>query len=206
MSVTIPPGFASAAIEVLGSAGTAPYITTFGVDTSEAGGDFLKVANECFDCYASNWQLVTSDQLTINRCILSVGQDGGEAPSVISDLSSRVGNRSGASEHIGTALLINKNTATLGRRGRGRMFIPGVLADSQVSLEGRLNASQIDLFQEIADQFGQQLQNGVPGTSIDDWIPLQGVLLHGPVDGIDPSPITSFPVQSKVGMLRRRLR
>lgn len=202
MALIVPPGFGSAAIVLEAGVGTTPFITTIGVDLSSAGGDFVSAANTVYACYANAFLTSTSPDLTLTKVILSVGQDGGDTPTVESNLPAQAGTGSGEYLPLSNALLLNKSTALLGRKGRGRMFVPGVMKDSQVDISGRIGQTTVDAFNTVAEDFLASL--------VDDVfeIPTPAVLLHGPAVGgaPAPTPILGLTVGPIVGTLPRRIK
>ncbi len=205
MSVQIPTGYGSLAFILSAPAGTQPFIFTMGVDLSEVGGDYLGAANQAHAAWQANLQNETSVDITLDRVLLTVGQDGGENPSVSSDLDPSNGDRSGGNEPIALSVIVNKQTALLGRRGRGRMFIPGLLDANDVDLTGIIAPARIAELTAALETFANELTAGVPAGP--PPVDMPAVLLHdGALDGMDPTPLTGLVVNPKVGVLRRRLR
>lgn len=202
MSIVIPPGFGSAAVVMEGGVGTSPFITTLGVDLSPAGGDYVGVANRVMSAYDAAFGESMSPDLTITKVILSIGQDGGDAPTVESDLNAREGGGSGDFASLNSALLLNKRTAVLGRKGRGRMFIPGVIKENMVDISGRLGQTTIDAFNGVAVGFLELLDSDEPG---DVGVATTAWLLHSDTDE-PPSPLTALTAGPVVGTLRRRIK
>ena len=93
------------------------------------------------------------------------------------------------------AVLIRKNTATGGRRGRGRMYMPGVAQVAQ--LEGGFLTTA---FQAAAQAGANTLLSGM---ATDDT-PM--VVLHDTLAGGIPAGVTSLTVQTILATQRRRIR
>lgn len=202
MSLVIPPGFGLASIVLNGPDGTQPYVTTIGVGLSDAGGDFVGVANRVLQTYASAFDTLTNEDLTFDRVTLLVGSDGGNG-SVDSDIAPMVAVRSGPMAPTAMSLIARKNTAVLGRRGRGRMFIPGVLADGDVAANGAIEPESRPIFQEALDNFMTGLS--LVGTSPYPIAP--PYLLHSEGSAsTSPTPITSLSTAPLVGWVRKRIR
>lgn len=94
------------------------------------------------------------------------------------------------------ALLIKKNTATGGRQGRGRMYMPG-LPEIHVETSGAYDASQLAVAQtRFTDFLGDLDAAGLPM-----------VLLHaGPGSEPEPYTVLGLSVDSRVATQRRRNR
>lgn len=199
MPLIVPPGFGLAAFEMTGAVGTQPYITTMGLTLGLGEDTAVDLANAAFDVYAQNIVPEMSNALRLSRVTLFVGDDG-PSGSVDSVRPSVVG--AATASHPPTALsaIARKGTADLGRRGRGRMFIPGILNESDVQQDGSVAASAISSTQAALDGFLDDLVTG--GTASP---PLGPVLLHSAAPA-DPTPITSLLLAPLVGWIRGRIR
>lgn len=197
MPLTIPAGYGLAAIVLTADEGTAPFVTTIGINLGDSASD-QALADLVFEAYNEAWLPVTSSALTLQRVTLST-TEGGVGGSTDSTHSPQTGGRSGGNQPILEALMLSKVTATSGRRGRGRMFLPGVLTTGDVDLAGTINGSTQASYQTHADAFFSGINEGVGGA--DHAVP---VLLHS--DATSPSPITALRVLPMIGSLRKRLR
>lgn len=163
------------------------------------------------DAFADAFAPEISTSVTITTCDVKFGPDATGA-SGTSSVVPRQGAQSAACLAPNTAFLLTKVTGTGGRRGRGRMFLPGVT-------------------DTLADNGGVVLpavvtQLGVRGTQLLTALDVAGmpmVVLHEPstiwvlVNGqprriptSDPLPepdqVTSLVCNTRVGTQRRRLR
>jgi hypothetical protein len=91
------------------------------------------------------------------------------------------------------SVLVRKNTALGGRKGRGRMYIPGV-AEADSDGAGVMSSVRQAAWQAQADTFLVAAALGG----------LAGVVLHE--DATTPTPIISLAVDGRVATQRRRLR
>lgn len=200
MSLVIPPGFGSAAFILTGSAGTQPFVTTMGIDLTAAGGDFVAAADAAFACYAATILPETSNNLTLDRVTLSVGSDG-PGGSVDSTLAPQQGGGSQTYPPTALSLIARKTTNILGRQGRGRMFIPGVLGEANVDPDGSITNARRNALNLVLDSFLLALQT-------EDARPaIPAVLLHGPsVPVLPPTPISGLTCSDLVGWVRGRIR
>lgn len=200
MSLVIPPGFGSAAFVFTGAVGTQPYVTTMGLDLGDAGGDFVGAANRAFDAWEEVLIAETSNALTLDRVTLAVGSDG-PGGSVDSSRTPIPGEDSGTYGPTAMSAIGRKVTAELGRAGRGRMFLPGFLAENAVDPDGSVVAARRDAITIALDTFVANLQLGgtVPGML------LPPVLLHS-AGGPAPTPIETMVCSDLVGWIRGRIR
>ena len=206
MPLVIPPGFGLAAVELSGSAGTPTHVTTMGINLGDAGGDFVLAANAVMQAYIRAFRTVTANALTISRVTLSVGNDG-PSGSVESNLPPVVGGQAGNFESVAMAPIARKITNRLGRSGRGRMFLPGVLSTTDVDINGSVSSAKRTALNTACSVFMANLELGDPDATPPeiDTPPCPPVLLHS-VAPTTPTPLTELVVQPTVGWIRGRIR
>jgi hypothetical protein len=125
-----------------------------------------------------------------------MGQDGGEALTGI-DASTALGGAGGASVPANVAALIHKRTARGGRRGRGRMYLPWWIQESDVDERGAISSTTIGFMNTaLATWLADLAADGCPM-----------VVLHDPgrTPAGAPDVVTSLTVDPIVGTQRRRL-
>lgn len=204
MSLVIPPGFAQASIVLTGPLGTAPYVTTLGLDISDRTGSLVDVADMVMGGYATQFASTTNGKLTISHVTLLVGQDGGNG-SVQSSLSPIECENNGSMAPIAMAPIVRKVSADLGRSGRGRMFLPGALGEVDVDDNGQLDATFRENVTDAANQLlGWLITGEVPGYPVAG--PCPPVILHNEGGDALPTTILSFSCAPTVGWIRKRLR
>lgn len=200
MSLVVPPGYGLAAITFSSEVGTPPLVTTLGIDLSAAGGDFVAAANTVFTAYRDAFTNEWSSTMTLDRVTLHVGSDG-PSGSVDSNVSPATSSRTGSFPPAAMSVIARKQTAELGRQGRGRMYLPGVASEGEVDETGEVVAARRTAIDACLADFYDLLTPLQPG-------PLPStppVLLHS--DGtVLPSPITGFQCAPLVGWIRGRLR
>lgn len=197
MTLIVPPGYGLAAFTFTGAVGTQPYVTTMGVVLEGGTAAAVTSANGCFEAYRLNLLPETSSLLTLDRVQLYVGQDG-PSGSVDSDLAPAPGTRSGSYPPTAMSAIARKVTAQFGRRGRGRMFLPGVVTESEVDQDGTIVVARRTTLNAALAAFLTDLEDitlGVGGA----------VLLHSSAPA-DPDPLTGLVVSDLVGWIRGRIR
>lgn len=199
MTLIIPPGFGNAAFIFTGAVGTQPYVTTLGVDLSQYGGDFVGAANALKAAYAVILGPETSSALTLDRVTLTVGDDG-PGGSVDSSTAPTAMTRSGTYPPTACSAIARKVTNVLGRRGRGRMFLPGVLSESEIDQDGTVAATRRTSLDAALANFYELLDEGDGGQ-----FPLPPFLFHTQAPA-DPTPIVQLTVSDLVGWIRGRIR
>lgn len=198
MALVIPPGYANAAFVFNGPPGTQPYIFTLGVDISGWGGDHVAVANILKATFAGQFATEVTSQLTLDRVTLAVGQDG-PGGSVDSDSAPDAFTRSGSFPPTAMSCIVRKVTNELGRRGRGRMYVPGIISENEVDQDGSIVAARRTAVNQLFDDWYDTLAAPPLETA------LPPVLFHASAP-TNPTPITSFAVSDLVGWIRGRIR
>lgn len=202
MSLVIPQGYASAAWIFNSSAGTPTFVTTCGLRIGALVDDYVEIANNCFDAYAEDLLPRTWNGLTLERVQLTIGSEVGNG-SVNSSLSPQAGGLSGADAALAMSVIVSKQTSRLGRKGKGRFFLPGLLANEDVNVNGDMGPATQAAIQADVDSFYAALASGTEPALSDP------VLLHNDESaGVLPIPteITRFVVGAKVGWVRKRIR
>lgn len=194
MSLVIPPGFGNAAFVFTSATGTAPFVTTIGVDMSAHVGDFVDAANNIKTAYSTYLGPVTDNDLTLDHVTLAIGQDG-PGGSVDSDTVGVQMGSSGTFGPVAVGVLVRKVTNELGRRGRGRMFLPGTNLESGTEVDGTLTSGYRTTMNTAMEDFHESLEG----------FNLPPVLFHSAAP-TDPAPITNLVCADLVGVIRGRIR
>lgn len=222
MPLNIPAGSGLATFE-LGYAGDNELMfTTLGVQALGQAPLGVEEAARCFDAFVDGLLPSLCDEVTLRAVILRVRQDGG-GDTIFEHRpgTPAVGGTAGEPLPQNVAALIRKNTARAGRRGRGRMFLPG-FPEANVTAAGALTTSAFNALVTGCSTFLARLQD-LPSTGED---PITPVLFHDNAtsttrtvsgntttititegaQGPLPDVITSFSPDPRVATQRRRLR
>jgi len=196
----IPENHAAIAWEFSSSQGTQPFITTLACATSSLTIP-QALADDMFDLWVEFILPNQYGDLFLERVIVTVPLEGGGTATVSSTQTSEQGLVDGDSCSFSMALLVDKKTATLGRAGRGRMFIPGLISQTDVTAGGLIGAGSIVVYDAMLLAF---LTSMVEGNEEDrpGYLP---VLLHSD-ESLTPSSVISLVSQQKVGTMRKRIR
>lgn len=198
MGVLIPVGYGEGVWIFRAPGGTKNVTMTMGfhngtVSTvSTVAGDLYDAVNSGVDdnlCMAASmvtgWQLLGTD--------FTYMDDTG--PFIGSYRATTTGTKSGSPLPTNCAFLASKGTATGGRKGRGRWFVPPfVLGESGVDGNGIIDSGALAVVQGYLDAFLAQC----------DTLSLEPVLLHSAAG--TPSPITALTFQAQLATQRRRMR
>lgn len=199
MTLIVPPGFANASYVFTSDTGTQPFVTTIGVDISAYSGDHVSAANACFTAWSSTMQSSTDSALTLDRVSLAIGQDG-PSGSVDSDFSPSAMTRTANGVPMAGCAIARKVTSEIGRRGRGRMFLPGSLNNGEVDEGGNVSSARVTSLNTALDAFYDALVAG-PVT----FDPVPPYLFHSQAP-TDPTPIEGLAVAQLMGWIRGRIR
>lgn len=204
MALIIPVGFGQAVYSLTLAGDSEPMVTTLGHDLSAAGSNYEDAANDLHTLFGIYIMGRTITDYTLESVTLYVGQDGGPPAIYESTEAPIVGGATQQALPQNCAWLIRKRTGAAGRRGRGRMYIPGP-HELQVSNTGVLSTLYRGDLQTEVNGWHAELLTGLTG----GVGPLPPVVLHRS-EGIGteppPTPVTAFEVDEKIATQRRRLR
>lgn len=196
MATTIPDGYGLAAIEYTGGPGTPPYVCTFGVSLIGLTGSYVDAANQIKANWATSWRADTANTVAINRCVLTVGDSSTGNGSVESNTPPLQGQNTSTMAPFSLAIIARKTTDILGRKGRGRCFIPCVVDRGQVGVDLNIPAENATSFATKWNAFIL----GLATPPVGEATPM--VLLHnGPTT---PTPVTGGTVGRRLGIVRDR--
>jgi hypothetical protein len=203
MTLIIPPGFAQVGLAFSTPADPERMFCTFGVDITGIGGDISKLDAKMYASLESTFLNAVSVAYESPGFSIAVGQDGGPPISQYRAWAGGTmgGGVGGACTPQNTAYLIHK-VGPGGRRGMGRMYVPGVREDS-VDNTGVMNAVLRDAMSVAWGAF----LSGMLSTLPDDIPACPLVILHtAGGSAIPPSPISDLRCDARVATQRRRLR
>jgi hypothetical protein len=181
-----------------------PWYITFGVDSSDAAGDPVAIGKAAMESFHAGFQSTLSPDVDITGCQVTVGQDGVEpVRSFVTPATALGGSAGDLRLPQNCALLVRKNTDIGGRRNRGRMFVPGILAEGAVSATGVITPAATITYLGYAENFFATLLAGLPNSPA-----LPMVVLHSSGISTVPSPtvVSSVTVDNVISTQRRRLR
>lgn len=197
MTLIVPPGFGLAAFTFTGAVGTQPYVTTIGCELVLGEATAVECANSLFGLYQQHLIPETTGQLTLDRVSLHVGDDG-PSGSVDSTSAPVAGGRSGTYPPTACSAIARKVTSDLGRRGRGRMYLPGVLSESEIDQDGTVVSAR------------RTTLNAALAAFLDDFnLPTSGIgqpMLFHSAAPTDPTLIEGLVTSDLVGWIRGRIR
>lgn len=203
MALIIPPGYLQAVYEFQMTGDPESMVVTCGHEIDSASGaNAADAADDLFLSFnAEIFQSLGHNVYSFVGVTAYIGQDG---PTLVvpSTQAATTGPATSVSLPQNSSWLIRKRTDLGGRRGRGRMYLPGI-AESNVDHAGNINAGNVTFAQAAFDGWYDFLTGGV------------GARLYPPVvlhrsegAGVEPAPtpVTMFTVESKIATQRRRLR
>lgn len=203
MPLSIPPGFATVAIEHRATGDPDPWYIILGIRVF--AGDSIAAVDRVLTLYKAFAEPGMGNYVTVTGAEVAVGNDGPPTRFFRNQPTAPwIGDLTVEMLPQNCALLIDKNTELGGRRNQGRIFLPGCLPEGSVSNVGVLTPATVTAWQARADQFMADLDLADPGV-ID---PPSMYIMHG--SGIsaipEPTVVSSLTVQSVISTQRRRLR
>lgn len=203
MPLIIPPGFGQAVYELRLTGDSEPMVVTMGHDLGFWAGDFQGAADRLHVDFGANVMPALTNDYTFTGVTLYVGQDPPPPLVVTSTQADVAGAGSAAGLPQNCAMLWRKRTDLAGRRGRGRIYLPG-LEEGLVNEAGIITSVALASFQAQADAWYEDLTTTGPG-----FEPNPPVVLHRSEGaGVEPAPtpITLFEVDELIATQRGRLR
>ena len=192
--MTIPVGYAQVNWKLSGASLPTGAETTLGLDISGASVTQEEVANLAiagWDAEIAPW---ISDGFVLTSVLVKYGPDA-TGPSV--EIGATVnGEHAGVGAPPNVAYLVQKQTASGGRAGRGRMYIPGV-PEGEVTAAGVLSSTVRNGLSAGLEAFATAFEA----------VGCSPVVLHQPGSPLlTPTEITNFLVSPSVATQRQRLR
>lgn len=187
--MVIPVGFCQVNLIYAGTAAPQGAQVTFGLENGAGGPEETAILVK--DEWVTNLKGNVSGNLTLIGVLVKEGpNESGNFHLLPTNEAGAIG---GDCDPPNTAILVTKNTALGGRKGRGRMYLPGVFS-ANTSNSGIVDAALVTNIQNDWNDFRNALE--AAGQDM--------VLLHG--DTTAPTIITSLSVQARLATQRRRLR
>lgn len=222
MSLTILPGQGIASFHHRYATDAEDMVVTIGA-RAESGALGQAHANRLRDAWGATFRNQMVATCSFIKCVLRVRQDGGG--DIIYEsfpAAPQAGAQAGAGYPPNVAIVVEKITSRAGRRGRGRMFIPGV-PESNADDNGLLGTNAT-AWNNQGTSFLNTLAAAAGGSAVGS--PVVPLLFHGPTSvttvttgpgirtvtttegaaGPDPDVITGLVVDPKLATQRRRLR
>lgn len=198
MALIIPPGFAQITQPFKHQLLAREAVITYGIDVASGSVITPTILNAIQAVFNTAWTSFIDSEVTIGPLRASVGQDGGENLAVEGNVT-LVGTATAERATASVALLLRKLTTRGGRRGRGRVYLPWMLAEANVTEIGVIPSGGVTAAQTAADAWLTALV-GLP--DVDAM-----VLLHstGNTPTGLPDVVTSLTVDPVLGTQRRRL-
>lgn len=193
-------GYGAVSIRLTHSGMVRPAYCTFGIHPT--GTDPATMASSCMTAWLLSVNTVMDSEVTADQCTVRYGIDGAE--DVIGTSSNTVtGVVTQASPSAQVAALVRKNTARGGRRGKGRMYIPWMISETNVDEMGTIASGSMSTYQAALTGLITQLDTGnVPMVVLHR--PSKPGITHPTTPGA-PNLVTSLILQSLIATQRRRL-
>lgn len=190
------PGYGDVSVEIRHSLLSRSAFITFGVDPVETNPSTVATKVGLAIAATDSLLVALDANTTIPTIRVSLGTDGSED---LVHVHSTVlaGSGSGETVPANCAVLVHKITTRGGRRGRGRLFLPWAIPETDVDEAGRLSGIRFTNLGVYMSTFLTKLA--------DNAVPM--VVLHGPGKTTmgAPNVVTSMYVDPLISTQRRRL-
>lgn len=196
MSSRIPAGFGELVIQWRLPADPEPMLCAIGLDLAVGVVPNVTEANLMISVAANVLDNVTSAAYTLGAGWVTYGQDGPDDIRVEGTETPIAGAGVGTALPNNCAALLRKVTNVGGRRGRGRMYVPGVL-ESSANEVGDLSAAALAAYVSA----GTSLVFDLTALATIDSL----VILHSSAP-FTPTPITDITAAPRIATQRRRMR
>jgi len=195
MSARIPPGFAEAWIQYNTTGDNEPMFTAIGIDLTTGVGATQSDGDAILAAFTSPLRPAIASDYTIGPGHIIFGNDGGD---IRIDGSAAPLAGTGGTNGLppNCAALVRKLTGAGGRRGRGRMYCPG-LVEANVVSNGQMQSTYVT-------QWNSSWLNAQ--TAVIALPQVDNLVLFHETAPFTPTLIVSLICQSFIATQRRRLR
>lgn len=211
MTLLIPAGFAHIAFKFQYLEGAEPAITTTGMDLNGASGTFFGVLDLIADAWITHILPAQSNGLVYLGINARISVNG--EPVSYDVARNQAGGEASAMLTRNTAILVKKQTNRGGRRGRGRMFIPGLAREVAIDQAGNITPADRNALQVGFNSLFNALNAIGNGPCllhndqvITGYSPVTGKPVYGPFPPGPPDNVVAFAVDGRAATQRRRMR
>lgn len=187
----IPAGFAQINFKGSGTGYARGWQVAIGVD-NDADWNAVQLASGCGSAFVEHMLPVMSNQCALTSVLAKLGPN--ETGVAFEESYSEDGGVASQAQSSQAAVLVTKLTTHGGRKGRGRMFMPGV-TEGQTDGGGLLTSAALTAWQAAVDGFLEELETFTA--------PM--VLLHAD-DATTPYAVINLQVANLFASQRRRIR
>lgn len=185
MAVHIPGGYGQLTIEHWLTGYTRPACNVWGFHVDEIPeGGLPSLPDLMLARYSAAFRALIDSDVRVRNPRVVVGTLDGE-PLVYVGTSEFSGTATRASVPPALALMVNLNTATGGRAGRGRKYFPWMVAENQVDEMGSIASAPLTALQTALNLWGAD--NAAEGTPL--MLLHSGARMPSPILSMTPNPV-----------------
>lgn len=181
---------------------------TYAVRDGDLNADAQDWADSLQILFADRWKSVLDSNAQILHTSVVMGAGGGTFTTGDSTAAGTYGTMSGSTLPGNCAMLVKKRTAFGGRENRGRLYLPWMLLEGDVSEDGTWGGSAKTARQTVADNWLDDLNSGT-----DFWPVIANRVYDAPWDNPnrklieinEGKLITALQVQGVIATQRRRV-
>ena len=203
MPVIVPPGFASVIHSLALVGDPEPMAVTYGV---EVGVETVPqtLTESLHDMFGDLLAGAIADDYKLTRTELALSQPDEDEPTLFIANGDRAGGATSEPLPQNTSYLVHKRSSRAGRRGRGRLYLPGI-PEGNVAANGLIDSTHLANRQALLDTWIGRFGSGTAGNSPGDMVILHNYPAADP-PASDPTPVTTLILDPVVATQRRRLR
>jgi hypothetical protein len=192
--MTTPSGYGQVSMQLTLTGFQRSAYVTFGIDPADTDPLAIAGAINTAASAANSFTSQMDGSVTLTKIRVSLGTDGGE--DLVGELAgTTVGGRIRTSLPPNCALLVHKTSARGGRRGRGRMYLPWFVDETECDEAGVILPASVTQYQTSMNTFRGALSTG--GNPM--------VLLHQPSEPGTVHPTTPGPPNVVTGLVVDRI-
>lgn len=203
---TVLEGYGQATYNLTHESVSRTMAVTLGHDLQAWTGTNVQAADALFNSFEARMLPALDSQITLQSVDLFIGNGTEASGSVSSTLVPASGTAEWASPVLNTAVIVRKETPSLGRRGKGRMFLPGAVPENQVSEGGIIDANVLADLQNYLLEWWEQLTEGPMFGGYGVLPPVVNGLSNFGQGTPLAYDVLAFTATNKVGTQRRRIR
>nr|CRY97750.1 hypothetical protein [uncultured prokaryote] len=202
MALVIPQGFAQVAIEIRNQGDPDSWYVTYGTDFTVSSLGAVDTASNHAQAFADTWRAYLDTTSEVRGAQMTIGSDGGNYTIYGPVRSNGAGTSTAQRLPQNCATLIRKLTDRPGRAGKGRCFLPGMLAEASVDQVGVITSTAITLLQTNCDLWITNLATA----NAEEAYTMHVLHNAGIPGGTTPSPVVGLQPDGVIATQRRRLR
>lgn len=198
MSTVIPAGYMHIIQPIQLAGASKPFSITYGVQGGATVAESQGILNGSDAIFKDRWDNPMDTSFTMQPAVGYFRSGDGNLHLLTSTVAARAGLNNLASPPPNVTICISKRTAFVGKKFRGRVYMPGLLAETIVDEAGNITPANVTALQAIATGWLNDM-----ALTTHPMVLLHQKQLVG--DEPQPTTVTALVLRSVVRTQRRRL-